>query len=208
MWSTGTRARLLAAVLSAGAAAAQAAPLNVVEVSAPAINCVFNASCTITVNDSVGQILMPFLAAPNTAWLQSRTFTGAPGTPAAGMTGYEYRISLTQAAGFGECLLGFVVNFGPVAKLPYKPGSPPADVFVVSLGGGLGTIGLAGADQDGDVITFTLKSPLCLGATPSNAATTFFIGLASAKAPQPTSATVFAFGDPAFYSVPARAPMH
>jgi hypothetical protein len=207
MRSRKSRAWLAAAVLLAGAGATRAAPLNVVEVSAPAINCVFNASCTITVNDSVGQILMPYLATPNTAWLQSRTFTGAPGTPAAGLTGYEYRISLTQAAGFGECLLGFVVNFGPITKLPYKPGSPPADVFVVT-GGGLGTIGVTSAEQDGDVITFTLKSPLCLGASPSNAATTYFIGLASANVPAATSATIFAFGDPAFYSVPARAPAH
>ena len=202
------RAWLAAAVLCTGAGAAEAAPLNVVEVSFPAVNCVFNASCTITVSDSVGQILMPFLAAPNTAWLQSRSFTGAPGTPAAGKTGYMYRISLTQAAGFGECLLGFVINFGPITKLPYKSGSPPADVFVGSLGGGLGTIGLVSAEQDGDIITFSLKSPLCLGSSPSNAATTYFIGLASATTPQATSATVFAFGDPAFYSVPARAPAH
>jgi hypothetical protein len=136
MRTTGNRARLAAALLTL-AGGAQAAPLNVVEVSAPAINCVFNASCTITVSDSVGHIPMPYLAVADTAWLQSRTFTGAPGTPGAGLTGYEYRISLTQAAGFGDCLLGFVVNFGPVAKLPYKPGSPPADVFVVT-GAGLG----------------------------------------------------------------------
>jgi hypothetical protein len=198
----------MAALLFAGAGTAQAAPLNVVEVSFPAVNCVFSADCTITVGDTVGQIHMPYLSAPNTAWLQSRTFAGAPGTPAAGKTGYMYRISLTQAAGFGDCLLGFVVNFGPIAQLPYKQGSPPADVFVGSLGGGLGTIGLASAEQDGDVVTFTLTSPLCLAASPSNAATTFFIGLASTQSPQATSATVFAFGEPAFYSVEARAPAH
>lgn len=197
-----------AAALLATATTAQAGSLTIVEVSFPAVNCVFNAGCTITVTDSVGHIPMPFIGTPNTAWLQSRSFTGAPGTPAAGLTGYMYRISLTQAAGFGECLLGFVIDFGPITKLPYKAGSPPADVFVGSLGGGLGTIGLASAEQDGDIITFSLKSPLCVGASPSNAATTFFIGLASNKTPKNISSTVFAFGDPAFYSVPARAPAH
>lgn len=206
--STKARLWLGAAAVWASVGSVQAAPLTVVEVSFPAVNCVFNAACTITVNDSVGQIEMPFLTAPNTAWLQSRAFTGAPGTPAAGKTGYMYRISLTQAAGFGECLLGFVINFGPITKLPYKAGSPPADVFVGSLGGGLGTIGLASAEQDGDIITFSLKSPLCVGPSPSNAATTFFIGLASNTTPSATGATVFAFGAPAIYSVPARAPAH
>jgi hypothetical protein len=39
--------------------ASKAQPLTVVEVSAPAINCVFNASCTITVSDTTGNILLP-----------------------------------------------------------------------------------------------------------------------------------------------------
>ena len=64
--------------------AAQAQPLTVVEVNAPAVNCVFHPACTITVSDSVGFIPLPYLAAPRTAFLQSRTFSGAAGTPAAG----------------------------------------------------------------------------------------------------------------------------
>ena len=195
-------------VFIAGAARAETRSLTIVEVGFPAANCVFSASCTITVNDSVGHIQMPFLAKERTALLQSRTFTGASGTPAAGLTGYIYRISLTQAAGRGGCLLGFVIDFGPVAKLPYKAGSPPADVFVGSLGGGLGTIGLASAEQSGDIITFTLKSPLCLPESPSNDATTFFIGLASNQRPKAITASVFASGSPPTYSMPARAPAY
>jgi len=87
------------AALALGMLAARAQPLTVVEVNAPAVNCVFHPACTITVSDSVGFIPLPYLAAPNTAFLQSRTFSGAPGTPAAGKAGYMYRISLTQAAG-------------------------------------------------------------------------------------------------------------
>src|ERR1051325_8897957 len=101
---------LVAMSLLASSAAAQ--PLTVVEVSAPAINCVFNASCTITVSDTTGNVLLPTVA-PGTAWLQSRTFAGQPGTPAAGLTGYEYRISITQAAGAADCITGFPVHFGP-----------------------------------------------------------------------------------------------
>lgn len=197
-----------AALLAAVSAPAQAASLSIVEVNFPAVNCVFNTSCTITVNDTAGQIAMPFLNTPNTAWLQSRNFTGAAGAPGAGKQGYMYRISLTQASGFGDCILGFVINFGPIAKLPYKAGSPPADVFVGSLGGGLGTIGLASAEQDGDVITFTLKKPLCVGASPSNDATTFFIGLAATGTPKAISAGVFALGSPPYFEVAARVPAH
>lgn len=59
---------------------ARADLLTVVEVGAPAVNCVFNASCTITVTDSLGYIDLPNLRVPKTAWLQSRTFTGGAGT--------------------------------------------------------------------------------------------------------------------------------
>ena len=186
---------------------AQAAPLIIAEVRAPAINCVFNPSCTIFVDDSTGAIAMPYIATPGSAWLQSRTFRGEPGTPAAGLTGYSYRISLTQAAGFGDCLAGFVVDFGPIVRLPYGQGGALADIYVVSLGGGLGTIGLASAEQEGGVITFWLKAPLCVQSTPSNAATTFFIGLASSRPPREIMASVFAYGNPPSYAVPARAPM-
>src|SRR5947209_16244258 len=53
------------------------------------------------------------------------------------------------------CLLGLVLNFGPVAKLPYKAG-PLADVFVVTTGG-LGTIGIKSAEKTGDIIEFEFE---------------------------------------------------
>jgi hypothetical protein len=65
--------RVCKAIASAAAAfalmslAAQAQVLTVVEVGAPAVNCVFNPSCTITVSDTVGFIPLPYLAAPQTA---------------------------------------------------------------------------------------------------------------------------------------------
>lgn len=195
-----------ALVLTSSAATAQL--LSVVEVGAPAINCVFNPTCTITVDDSVGYVALPYITAPKTAWLQSRTYTGVAGTPGAGLTGYEYRLSLTQASGTAECLGGLVLNFGPVAKLPYKPGQP-ADVFVVTTGG-LGTIGLKAAEKFGDVIVFDFAKPLCLEGGPSVKNTTFFFGLAARGAPaaKPIAAQLYSAGTPPLYGVEARVPAH
>ena len=125
---------------------------------------------------------MPLRATPGTAWLQSRTFAGEPGTPGAGLTGYEYRLSMTQAAGFSDCVLGLVLDFGPVTQLPYTPGSL-SDIYVVT-GGGVGTVGLKSADQEGNIITFEFDKPACVPPAPSSTATTFFFGLASSKAPK------------------------
>ena len=195
-----------AAALVLGVLAAQAQPLTVVEVNAPAVNCVFHPACTITVSDSVGFIPLPYLAAPRTAFLQSRTFSGAAGTPAAGRAGYMYRISLTQAAGSGGCLGGLVLNFGPALKLPYAP-NQLADVFVI-ISGGLGSIGLKSAERFGEVIVFELAKPLCLEAGPNLANTTFFFGLAADTPSMATSAQIFSSGNPPLYSVDARVPSH
>ncbi len=185
---------------------ADAAPLKIVKVNAPAVNCVFQASCTITVSDSTGVIPMPLLQTPGTVWMQSRTFVGAAGTPAAGLRGYMYRLSMTQAAGFGECILGVVINFGPVEPLPYQQNTK-AHVYVVTSGG-LGTIGLKSAEQDGDVIAFAFAKPVCVPPAPSVSATTFFFGLASKGAPKATTASAYAFGNPPFYQFNVRAPAH
>jgi hypothetical protein len=186
--------------------AALAGKLNVVEVAAPAVNCVFSANCTITVTDSVGQLPLANLNKPNTAWLQSRTFTAAAGTPGAGKTGYEYRLDMTQASGSLECIGGIVVNFGPVSQLPYK-NNQPADVYVITQGG-LGTIGLGTVEQDGDVITFNFAKFMCATEQANAANTTFFFGLASINLPAAISAGVFAIGNPPYFSIPARAPKH
>jgi len=195
-----------AAILAASTAAASAGLLNVVQVAAPAINCVYNTTCTIVVNDSVGQLALGNLDTPNTAWLQSRTFTGAPGTPGAGLTGYEYRLDMTQASGALECIGGVVIDFGPITQLPFA-NNTPADVYVVTQGG-LGTIGIASAEQDGDVITFTFEQMICASEPANPANTTFFFGLASASAPTAITAGIFAIGNPPFYNVPAVAPNH
>jgi hypothetical protein len=187
-------------------AAARAQLLTVVEVNAPAVNCVFNPSCVITVSDTVGYIALPYLAAPRTAWLQSRTFTGAAGTPGAGKTGYMYRISLTEAAGSADCLGGLVLNFGPLAKLPYL-NNQLADVFVVTTGG-LGTISLKSAERFGNVIVFELAKKLCLAGGADIKNTTFFFGLAADAVPMAISAQIFSIGTPPLYNVDARVPVH
>jgi hypothetical protein len=196
----------IATAFVAASTAASAGKLNFVEVGAPAVNCVFSANCTITVTDSVGQLPLANLNKPNTAWLQSRTFTGAAGTPGAGKTGYEYRLDMTQASGSLECINGIVVNFGSLTQLPYK-NNQPADGYVIAQGG-LGTIGLGLVEQDGDIITFNFAKPVCATEQVNAGLTTFFFGLASVNPPVAISAGVFATGLQPYFSIPARAPKH
>src|SRR3954465_11162836 len=90
--------------------ATQAQLLKIVEVNAPKVNCVFQTDCNIPVTESPSNISPPFLAAAGTAWMQSRTTYGEAGAPGAGTTGYEYRLSMTQASASVR-RLGFILNF-------------------------------------------------------------------------------------------------
>ena len=120
--------------------AVEAIPLKVVNVSAPAINCVFNPTCTVTVNDTSDNIPM---STGGTGFLQSRTYIGAPGSPAAGLFAYEYRIDLRNAVGAVaiSCIDSMTISFGPVvSSLNFGGSAAPDQVFVVT-GGGIGTIG-------------------------------------------------------------------
>jgi hypothetical protein len=196
--------RWAGAIALAATTLAAAGPLTVVQVKAPDVVCVFQASCSVTVTDSTGDIPLNFSA--GTSFLQSRTFTGAPGTPAAGLTGYEYRVDMRSAGGSVDCLLGLVVDFGPVQALPYQAGSK-ADVYVITQGG-LGSIGVKSAEQTGSVIEFTFDKPLCVGAKANSGESTFFFGLASAKPPHAIAAGMWGMGTPAYLSLDARAPEH
>jgi len=158
----------------------QAAPLSVVDVAAPAINCVFNATpipnvpppaCQVVVNDSIGVFTPP--GDIGVARLQSRTYPGTAPAPAAGDMAYVYRVDLTTVKGVtaANCVTKLALKFGPVVKLQYGP-SGDSDIFVVTSGG-LGSVKIASADQVGSTITFTFAQPVCPGAT------SYFFGLAS-----------------------------
>lgn len=162
------------------ASGAQAAPLSVVDVAAPATNCVFNSTpipnvpppaCQVVVNDSIGVFTPP--GDIGVARLQSRTYPGTAPAPAAGDMAYVYRVDLTTVKGVtaANCVTKLALKFGPVVKLQYGP-SGDADIFVVTSGG-LGSVKIASADQVGSTITFTFAQPVCPRAT------SYFFGLAS-----------------------------
>jgi hypothetical protein len=202
------RITLLAVILgflTGSSAALNAAPLAVVTVGAPAINCVFDPSCKVTVSDGIGAIPVPGIT--GTARLQSRTFTGAAGAPAAGKTIYMYRVDLTQAVGKGDtpCVGALILDFGPTPKFDYDKNGSPDDVFVVTSGG-LGTIPLAWADKTGNLIAFTFGKPVCPGASPGAGDTSFFFGLASDAAHRAVNAQVMLTSG-RLVAAPARAPI-
>ena len=195
----------LAALLCFAPFVVKAVPLKVVNVSAPAINCVFNAPCTITVNDTSDNVT---LSAGGTGFLQSRTFKGLPGSPAAGLFGYEYRLDLRNAVGALNiaCVDWMTISFGPVVgSLNYGGDPKPDQVFVVTAGG-IGTIGIASAIQTRSSIRFNFASPICEGGAPGKGDSSFFWGLVSKQPPKNVTATIHETGG-ATHIVKARSPL-
>jgi hypothetical protein len=71
-----------------------AAPVDLVDVAAPEINCLFSPTCTLVVTDTVSPLTLT--GTSGSGVLQTRVFVGEPGSPGAGIYGYEYRIDLTE----------------------------------------------------------------------------------------------------------------
>jgi hypothetical protein len=189
----------------------QPGQLIFVDVSSPAINCFYTTTnpCTVSGNDSVGDIPVPPGIITGPARLQTRTILGAAGSPAAGKTGYLYRVDMTQAVSSEEvpCVTDLSIDFGPLVQFPYAgSGSSPADVFVINQGG-IGDIGLFAVTKKGSVINFTFNQPVCAGPTPGTGRSSRFIGVTSASAPKAITAKVGWPGlDP--LGTPARGPAY
>jgi hypothetical protein len=175
-WAAGLGLALIAA------GAARATPLTVVNVSAPAINCVFNVSCRVTVADTVARF-PPSSGYSGRPRLITRTIEGAPGAPAEGFTGYLYRVDFTHAQAETDinCVVWLRLKFGPAARFDYD-GSGRSEVFVITSGG-VGSVGVSSADKVGGGITLTFTEPVCPanGAAPGQSS--FWVGLSSRGAP-------------------------
>ena len=198
---------LLIGLLFALAPAVQAAPLKVVNVGAPAINCIFTTAspCTIGVSDTTADVPM---SAGGTGRLQSRTFKGLAGSPAGGMFAYEFRLNLIDAVGATNiaCIDWMSISFGPVVnRLDYDGDQKPDQVFVVTTGG-VGAIGLASAVQTAHTIRFKFHKAVCEGSAPGKGDSSFFWGLVSKSPPKDVTAILHETGG-ATHVVKARSPM-
>lgn len=178
--------------------------LKVVQVGAPAINCIFDPTCRVTVSDTVATIP---ITADGKGFLQSRTFTGSPGAPANGLYAYDFRIDLTNTRTFWRtCIRSLTIAFGPAVHIfDYNGDGSPDQVYVVTQGG-IGTIGLSSASQDPQGnISFTFSSPVCSGFFFGRGASTYFFGLTSTQPPQAITATVTGTAG-GRYNIAVRAP--
>ena len=175
--------------------------LKTVKVSSSSVYCLFDPSCTVTfTNSSTTPIPMEV---GGRAFLESRTFAGKSGTPAAGLYGYEYRIDLEKAAEtmveveevgkvkYMPCLRSIVFDFGPITDtLDYNGDGQTGDLIYVVANGGPGRIGLGPVERFHGRLTFNFDSPVCVGSSDRRGDSTFFFGLVSTQPPRSLDTTI------------------
>lgn len=194
-------AAALSVIVTAGCRSKADMNLNKVNVSASSVYCLFDPSCTVTPTDTSTKPIP--IEVQGTSIIESRTFTGKPGTPAAGLYGYEYRIDLGKATEmmveveeFGKvkympCLRSVVFDVGPVIDtLDYNGDGQAGELFYVVTSGGPGRVGLGSVDRFHGRLTFTFDSPVCVGSSDRPGDSTFFFGLVSAQPPRFVDATI------------------
>lgn len=190
---------LITICLAAAMVHAAPVPLKMVNVSAPAYNCLFDPSCTIVVDDTTSPIPdggVIFCGPVSTFFLQSRTYTGNAGALGAGLYVYEYRIDLTGKTCPGletlvDGILDVSIDFGPNVPMDFDGSGKLSDVYVVT-GGGVGSVAPSAALRDGSrvYLEFDVGNPDGLPFLLFPGQSTFFIGLVSTQPPTDVAANI------------------
>ena len=153
--------------------AAPAVPLSMTSVAAPDINCLFDADCTIVVDDATDNFSLP--GGTGDGFLQSRLWpVGEAGAAGQGLYAYLYRIDATeiQAVTAEACVSTMSIEFGPIVAIDFDGDGSKEEVFVITKGG-LGSVAPASVEQTDNDLTVTFSPPICPGET------SYFVGLAS-----------------------------
>jgi hypothetical protein len=199
-------ALMLAPMLAPWACPVMAEPLVTIDLSSPAIRCVFSTHqhCNLDGTDTVGAIAIPGIS--GNAVLHTLTFPAFVDSPAAGTYGYEFRLDLSQATAgpTKACITRLTVEAGAIRKLPYTGRDALFDVFVQNTHVA-GMVGVASAERSGQSITFAFAKPVCPGAGSDKGETSYFFGFAAAAAPQGSTARVL-LDSGATLDVAARTP--
>jgi hypothetical protein len=77
-----------------------AAPVDLVDVGASEINCLFSPTCTLLVSNTFSPLALP--GTSGSGVLETRVFVGQPGSPDQDVYGYEYRVDLSGVVATNE----------------------------------------------------------------------------------------------------------
>jgi len=157
---------------------AHAQSLRVGQVNAPGVNCFYNPTCVVVVQDFTDHVLG--MATERSNVLRMRTLVAAADAPLAGLYGHQYQVDLRDPGdGVPMCIDRVAIDFrGPIVPFDYTGDGVGQDVYVITRGS-MGAIGPAVVQRQDNAILFRFPPPfVCTGET------TFFFGFTSSEAPR------------------------
>lgn len=168
------------------AMAAPAMAYNLVDTSAPQINCLFSTSCSVVVSDMVSNMA-------NGGRVQSRTFQGQPGSPLAGKWVYLYRVDMSNAV--GVTTIPYVTRmsiaaWGPLVQYDYNFDWNYTDEVYNVTQGAIGTVRVENAFLFWGTSFFYFEDAIYGGGSPGSGDSSRFFGLVSNYPPTIKNATV------------------
>lgn len=181
--------RIRLALIAASALAlvsqnASARELSIATVTPQGVACVFSPNCAVTPTDSTGFFQM--FGQSGYGRILTRSYPGMPGTPAAGLTGYSYFVTMrgARSLGYPNCVKKLTLDAGPVVPLKFAP-NRVSDMFMVGAPGGAS---IASAEQNGTKITIRFAQQICPG--DKGVVESLYFGFAARTSPQPAKAQV------------------
>ncbi len=172
-------------------ARAEHVDLPLVPTAAEHIRCLFSPSCTpVPSTTTIQTFTVP--GAAGEGRLEVRTFEAAPGSPAAGLTGYEYRLDLSQAYGIVStpCVDALSLKTGwPTPTLDLDGNGAAGDRLYI-VNGPPGSRSPTAAEKWDSIIWFYFENPVCVGSAPGNGDRTLAFGLVSYQFPISSQAKV------------------
>lgn len=202
--------RLVSVLIAVLAVSVPAMAYNVVNTSAPQINCLYvtTSPCTMVVTENVSSFTVA--GAAGNGELQSRIFQGQPGSTAAGKWLYRYRVIMTNAYGFTYTpWVDYVAiyNFGPPRQYDYNfDGIATDEVFNVTVGG-IGTKPVTHAWMPYPNWTyFHFAGGVYSGSGPGNGESSYFFGITSDY--PPVLRTIYIHTDQGWVTTTGYAPQY
>jgi hypothetical protein len=158
-----------------------AGPLQIVDVSAPTIDCFFNTNCIINGRDRIAGFVIPHTTGAGR--MISRTYVGQPGSPLVGYGAYMYCVQASGIRSGGAepaAIQSLSIPFSReiIARDYGHTGMTNGQVWVITRGS-IGSVKVSSATSFGTNIVFNFNPPIRCAVGTNMGQTSFFFGAVS-----------------------------
>ena len=162
--------------------------LQMVNVSSPQFNCLFNTNCTLTPTDTTSTIYFDG-ATGLPGLLTTRTWPGDAGTTLGGTFAYGYHIDISRVNSAGSNSFIDTLKVPVASLVPFAYAGSMSNMVWVETNSA-GTVAPVSAIQIGNNVTFHFNPPIHTAGPGVKGQATFYFGMVSTLPPTNCLATI------------------